>query len=552
MTIAAFITLLLTSESAKKRTDAVPLSAACLATTAEGTSEITLPHRLVLENATNSVLLTLTPEAYLYDDGIATFSTANLAVKVTADSRLIYSYGSTTDTQRDEYGMKQHIIRLDHRYNNSQLQITLFSTHAKTVFEINEISYTTENALMALAARSSVLSVLIAVFMLSIGISLTFLVIIALRKSTFCRDYIWFILFCLMEFIWILSGSEVVRLFVGAPKLMMKIRAVSLFGMSITILIHIANACKHTSRTVKIGILSSTILYGCTVLMLATFRVFSFSLVPLLMHPINLLVVAATLASLVHAFKAEHPHRIMFAVVASVGFVLLMTQMLLNALTVYDQSYILEIVLTLSLVPIFSSVSAFVRSAQEAVLRERVLETIAFSDSLTGLYNRNMFATDTNELQFSDNLVGSYLAVFDVNELKKTNDTLGHAAGDRLIHDAATIISRSFSSVGKAYRIGGDEFAVIILPQHGKNIKPMIADCIKNYTDRINDYNAAAVEFPLNIAYSIDSFNASTDRNISDLFKRVDDRMYIEKNNMKQREQRGYHSQVGDDPLFTM
>ena len=46
----------------------------------------------------------------------------------------------------------------------------------------------------------------------------------------------------------------------------------------------------------------------------------------------------------------------------------------------------------------------------------------------------------------------------DLNGLKRTNDSLGHAAGDELIQNAGLIIDESFKDYGTSYRIGGDEF----------------------------------------------------------------------------------------------
>ena len=53
------------------------------------------------------------------------------------------------------------------------------------------------------------------------------------------------------------------------------------------------------------------------------------------------------------------------------------------------------------------------------------------------------------------------LVMFDLNNLKATNDQYGHKAGDEMIYQAAKIISESFMPIGTAYRIGGDEFCVL-------------------------------------------------------------------------------------------
>ena len=97
------------------------------------------------------------------------------------------------------------------------------------------------------------------------------------------------------------------------------------------------------------------------------------------------------------------------------------------------------------------------RDALENILREA-----AETDTLTGLPNR--YSMQQDQLDAGSKGYSLAVALFDVDNLKTTNDTLGHAAGDDLIRRAAYCISTCFASTtdAKCYRIGGDEFAAII------------------------------------------------------------------------------------------
>lgn len=83
-------------------------------------------------------------------------------------------------------------------------------------------------------------------------------------------------------------------------------------------------------------------------------------------------------------------------------------------------------------------------------------------DPLTGISNRHAYIEELQKLteaeELPDNLV---VYSIDINGLKKTNDTLGHSAGDELICGAADCITTIFDKYGKTYRTGGDEFIVI-------------------------------------------------------------------------------------------
>ncbi len=98
-------------------------------------------------------------------------------------------------------------------------------------------------------------------------------------------------------------------------------------------------------------------------------------------------------------------------------------------------------------------------ATDDKIERQIVLIT---TDTLTGVSSRYAYDKALKKLN-AEKSIPKKLAVFsiDINGLKKTNDTLGHEAGDELIRGAADCISSIFSSNGVCYRTGGDEFIVI-------------------------------------------------------------------------------------------
>ncbi|GGS28623.1 diguanylate cyclase domain-containing protein [Deinococcus knuensis] len=96
-------------------------------------------------------------------------------------------------------------------------------------------------------------------------------------------------------------------------------------------------------------------------------------------------------------------------------------------------------------------------------LRARHLESLldlrraAFTDALTGLNNRRQFDLDLAELD-----AGQHLVALDVDFFKQVNDRLGHAAGDRVLREVAQVLLRSVRPQDSVYRVGGEEFALIL------------------------------------------------------------------------------------------
>lgn len=108
---------------------------------------------------------------------------------------------------------------------------------------------------------------------------------------------------------------------------------------------------------------------------------------------------------------------------------------------------------------ILKMLAYFFQSLLERKKREDYLKKIGFTDGLTGALNRNAFIRDTMTGNSGEVLTAGCF-VIDVNELKKTNDTYGHEAGDKLLLQIHQIIR---DAVGEypVYRLGGDEFVVL-------------------------------------------------------------------------------------------
>jgi diguanylate cyclase (GGDEF)-like protein len=158
---------------------------------------------------------------------------------------------------------------------------------------------------------------------------------------------------------------------------------------------------------------------------------------------------------------------------------------------------------------------------EAAIFRE-----LAEKDLLTACYNRNAYRSDTAEWE---NLQKVLLLTCDLNDLKRCNDTLGHTYGDQYITDAATLLKKVFSDYGKIYRIGGDEFCIIIPDRHKCNIASLLAEL----TEEQRIYNAASPVIYMQIACGYAIFDEKTDKTMEDIRIRADERMYAHKKELK-------------------
>jgi len=91
-------------------------------------------------------------------------------------------------------------------------------------------------------------------------------------------------------------------------------------------------------------------------------------------------------------------------------------------------------------------------------------QTAATTDGLTGLYNRNAFDRRIDEAlkMFHEEGQPVSLILFDVDNFKWINDTLGHVAGDKILQKVAQCLGEAFRKGDFIARYGGDEFAAVI------------------------------------------------------------------------------------------
>jgi diguanylate cyclase (GGDEF)-like protein len=94
------------------------------------------------------------------------------------------------------------------------------------------------------------------------------------------------------------------------------------------------------------------------------------------------------------------------------------------------------------------------------------LQVNAATDSLTGLYNRRLFDEYCDKELIRAKRYGHQLAVviLDMHKLKEVNDRYGHLEGDRILQYIAATLRKTLRASDFAFRIGGDEFA-LLLPQ---------------------------------------------------------------------------------------
>ena len=147
----------------------------------------------------------------------------------------------------------------------------------------------------------------------------------------------------------------------------------------------------------------------------------------------------------------------------------------------------------------------------------------AYIDSLSLVGSRTAYVAKIKEIDYS---LPFCVIVYDVNGLKYINDNFGHETGDAAIKALANVLKEVYAD-NTIFRIGGDEFAVILI-DNDREPTMEIFKSINTYVDAYNEKNLLPV--PLCISQGIAFFDKEKDKTFADVFRRADGYMYQDKN----------------------
>ncbi|HEY8370362.1 MAG TPA: diguanylate cyclase response regulator [Thermodesulfobacteriota bacterium] len=172
------------------------------------------------------------------------------------------------------------------------------------------------------------------------------------------------------------------------------------------------------------------------------------------------------------------------------------------------------------------------RAVAYAVERQRLLceiRALALVDELTGLYNRRGFFTLAgHELRVAARQRRRVFLLFaDLDGMKWINDSLGHAAGDRALIEAAEVLKATFRESDTIARLGGDEFAVFALSSGRRAARDRPAERLRRaLAERTR---RPGRPFPLAMSIGVVERVPDATTTIDQLLAIADERMYRDK-----------------------
>lgn len=331
-------------------------------------------------------------------------------------------------------------------------------------------------------------------------------------------------LFTLMVGIWIVTDSYVTQFGTDRMAVMYFISVISLTLIPYFLLKFIRKMMFYETKGItilyRLHLLNA--IMNCVLYLFRLFPLHRMFLVTQLLILISVVVVLKSAVTEIRKYENKEMKKISF------GIVVLLLAVCVSLVLHFWKSnsyYAIAACIGVSVFTVCLIVAAVDRLHYYLVVSASAEEyqRIAHVDIMTRMGNRLAFT----EKQEQDEEHISACVVLDINDLKKANDNHGHEEGDRLIIDSADCIKAAFSELGECYRIGGDEFAVILCKVTEADVKNGLLLLEKKLELKNKDR-----DIPIGIAYGY----AMCDEEITsfqELFNKADTNMYAKKQEMK-------------------
>ena len=328
--------------------------------------------------------------------------------------------------------------------------------------------------------------------------------------------------------IWQMESSDVLQFFVGTQGVHWILEYLILYFILAASLAFINDITQRSQWLSTLIFNSFCLVMSSVLLLLQIFGMFQLANSTFLLK--HLLIACCFYVSYMvkkNGMFKKHSIEIVFtAFVIASGFLFLLA--LTGIIFKHFVDVLLCIAFSLMFLSLFLLVYHMTFEKFEALRNAELYHKLAFVDFNTGVSSKTAWFSLVERFDpQKDRMINCCLILFDMNNLKKLNDTKGHLFGDKVINEFCRCMSEAFGDDGTIFRIGGDEF--ICLCRHSSE------DEVMKMLDRF-DYLSSHPENPeyaFSCAYGYVFFTPRKKQDFIEAQQRADALMYDKKRKMK-------------------
>ena len=460
--------------------------------------------------------------------------TSMQSIVIKVDDDIIYSHGTTGDeTVGKSPGSLWNVVRIPDGSQGKEITLTVSSPYQRYAGNLPGITYGSRSALLFSIVRHNGFGFVSAVFLLLFGAVLLVLYFIAKHGRIKDKGVLYLALFAVLMALWLLGESKMLQFFTGNQVFITCVSFLSLmlFPIPLHLFFETLSRTRLAKRFSAVFVAAYAVNFFVSTA-LQCFMVLDFiETLPVTL----LLIIVSSLTSVVLMgieilkYRNHELGPFALATLVLVIFGAFEVVNLINGHLLIISRYLnIGLLFYILLLGIFSTKR--LRRALQRGREAAYFEWLAYRDLLTKGKNRTAYTRDVEKnYKTPAALAGVRLILFDLNDLKRINDTYGHNAGDDALIHCYTCIDRAFGKLGTSYRIGGDEFVCILPPCPQKEYEA--ADAV---FEKAVENAAKSVSYPFSVAHGGDVYDQSRDNGFADFFERVDALMYRNKKFEKQ------------------
>ncbi|MBQ3165051.1 MAG: GGDEF domain-containing protein [Lachnospiraceae bacterium] len=478
------------------------------------------------------------PKQDIVSNPILRIYTIHSDIEVRYNNRIIYEYGKELREENELLGYGYHFVHIPAFYAGADIELIMHITEDDvfTNMEIPEIC--NSDAVIRDFIIINRVPLSINLFLVVFGILVLFVSII------FCiYDKRFFKLFCVGCFslgigCWSICSYDLILLFTFDMRMKAFLEFGSLYVSPLFVLLYFWNdelVTRHKGAYIGYKLLLAVqCVFVLMAFLLQILNIVHFPVVLKIQHCILLcLCIGVIVLTVIDIIKKQLRNKVLIigiTVMLSVGLFDIISFSAVKYLGASGEARYTSITCIGAIIFVISQLVDFGMEIGNIFLKgakAQVLEQMAYIDDMTGVANRRRCEQVWDSLDQSKENYGIF--AFDLNFLKQTNDTKGHAVGDLLIRTFAKTLSKVFGDYGVVGRIGGDEFVVFITDVKKVDIQAL-TKMLDKEIEKVNEQNP---DLGLSTAYGFCSHEDYPEDDSRKLYRKADEIMYENKMAMK-------------------
>jgi diguanylate cyclase (GGDEF)-like protein len=482
-----------------------------------------LPHRFNVEKSEPLVIRNTVPDDFPAGSVIALKANVQ-SVVIKIDGETVYDIGNDRSKfMGRDLGNYWAVVKTQSEHKGKEIEISLFSHRAASHGFASEVFIGSESALYGyLFAQHGLWNIFPPIiFILGIMIILTFFFLGMYKEKNLSLLYLG--IYALLMGNWFLGDSEMLQLFTANTYYSTRIAYLMTLVSPIPVSLYIRETVSMKKRffddfLIGLMIINTVVSLGLEhsgILGLSDTVLVAVGLISVMcVYYMAIFIIESV------AYKNEKALRELKSL--SVIFIFAVAEIIsyfVNGQIVSSLYLRIGVLIYIVLVLIYQ-VKDY-RERRRIRLEKEYYEKMAYTDAMTGAGNRARFMEDMDMITKPERVI---IVLADIDRMKYINDYFGHFSGDKAIIDTYNTLNKNFGHIGRIYRIGGDEFVVIV---EKTNINE-IYTIIKNLEKEVDLIDKES-EYDFSISLGVAEYDASLDEDIHATFLRVDHSMYENK-----------------------